>query len=132
MPKITKATFKSFVNKNKDRLFIKTLSSFDGMTDCVTEVKDNFSPAIASDHALKQPAYTLGLHGIWLVGQGRDYFEPYEAEGFKGYEVYNSCGSFIVAVKVRLCHCGKSRPKWEHIHCNLERGITGYEKEGQS
>jgi len=33
--KITRATLKSFIKKNKCQLYVKVVSSFDGMTDCV-------------------------------------------------------------------------------------------------
>lgn len=35
--KITRATIKSFVKKNKDQLYISNKSDFDGMVDGVTE-----------------------------------------------------------------------------------------------
>ena len=38
--KITRATFKSFINKNAGNLLIKCKSDFDGMVDCVMENKN--------------------------------------------------------------------------------------------
>jgi vesicle coat complex subunit len=94
--KITRATFKSFVNKNKENLLVKVKSNFDGMVDCVTEVKDTFTPATKSNLSEK---YTLGIQGIWLVGQSRDWFKEYKESGLTGIEVSNCCGSFVVAIR---------------------------------
>ena len=91
MNKITKATFKSFIKKNKDKLYYKKLSDFDGMVDCVMPIKgewmkvDNYNKLLNND---------LG----WLVGNGRDYFSSIE----NGIEVYNSCGSFQVKTINRI------------------------------
>lgn len=102
--KITKATFKSFVNKNRANLYVRTDSSFDGMTDCVESVNGSFALAQADTRHTSRNSWveerTLGINGIWLVGQSRDYFEPYNRNGFAGISVHNSCGSFVVAVKV--------------------------------
>ena len=95
MKKITKATLKSFVKKNKGQLFINVTSSFDGMTDGCESVKGGFRPEQTTDFEKN----TLGVKGIWLVGSSRDYFRPYNDEGFEGIEVYNCCGRFVVAVK---------------------------------
>jgi len=82
MKKITKATFKSFIKKNEGKLFIQCVSSFDGIFDGVEYVHD-----------------TLGYNGIWLVGGSRDYFTAFDNGDFTGYEVYNCCGSFIIATQ---------------------------------
>ncbi len=67
--KITKATLKSFVRKNADRLFIMNLSDFDGMTDCVQQNDAaRFRPVKPSDIANPE-SHTLGISGAWLVGQ---------------------------------------------------------------
>lgn len=98
MKKITLATVKKFIKENKDNLLIKVESKFDGMTDCVQSVKDNFDKAISTEWSLKT-ANTLGIQGAWFVGESRDYFTKYESDSLTGIEVYNSCGSFILAVK---------------------------------
>ena len=97
--KITRTTFKTFVAKNRERLLIRTESSFDGMTDCVecSAVRafrpvENASPGCEIN--------TLGLNGMWLVGQSRDWFSAFEADGMTGIHVSNCCGSFTVAVAV--------------------------------
>lgn len=96
MKRITKATFKSFVKKNRANLYVKVKSSFDGMTDCVQQLNGGFAPA-------KEAVYThennLGIGGVWLVNGSRDYFREVTQDGFTGIEVYNCCGTFVVAVK---------------------------------
>lgn len=95
--KITKATFKSFLkNAQIENLFINVKSSFDGMTDSCEQRNGGFKPAQKTDSHIE---YTLGFNGIWIVGGGRDYFQVFESNGFKGFEVFNACGSFIVAQK---------------------------------
>jgi len=96
MVKITKATFKSFIRRNADKLYIMNLSDFDPMTDCVQQIDSaGFRKAKLTEHSNN---HTLGIAGVWLVGQSRDYFTAYEKDGFRGIEVYNSCGNFVVAV----------------------------------
>jgi hypothetical protein len=43
--------------------------------------------------------HTLGINGVWLVGDGRDYFYPYDDDVMTGLRVNNCCGSFILAIK---------------------------------
>jgi hypothetical protein len=95
--KITLATVKSFVRKNSERLFINVKSSFCGYTDCVERVNGDFAKATKANPV--NDSYTLGIAGAWFVGQSRDYFRPFENEKYTGVEVYNSCGSFILAVE---------------------------------
>ena len=91
--KITLATVKSFIRKSNN-LHIKFLSSFDGMVDCVMPSEQNdFSPTLPSD---RHHENTLGIHGAWFT-HGRNWFESYECERFKGIKVSNCCGSFILA-----------------------------------
>lgn len=94
--KITLATLKSFVNKNKEQLYLKVESSFSGMTDMVETIEQPFSKAEAYDGNLKN---TLGFRGIWLVGSSRDYIKTFENDTFKGFAVSNCCGDFLVAIK---------------------------------
>lgn len=98
--KITRATIKSFINREmkNGNLFINKLSSFDGMVDCVMPVKSDFrkvEPCTRHENANK---YTLGVKGAWFVGSSRDHFTVYADDNFIGYEVYNCCGSFILAM----------------------------------
>lgn len=96
MPKITKATLKSFINKNRDKLFIREKSSYCGMIDGLEYSNEGFKKAEQSE---RQEKYSLGVKGVWLVGGSRNSFSSYNDENFSGIEVYNCCGSFIVAIK---------------------------------
>ena len=96
MTKITKATLKSFVRKNANKLFINVKSSFDGQVDGCEPCHAGFQPAVRSEI---HEGHTLGYKGIWLVSGSRDYFRPYNENGFEGIEVSNCCGYFIVAIK---------------------------------
>lgn len=97
MTKITKATFKSMLKKNEGRLYIKETSRFDGMVDCVMPTGNGEYVPLLKDPGAHEN--TLGYRGIWLVGGGRDYFQPIVEGEFKGIRVSNCCGSFTVAVK---------------------------------
>lgn len=120
MAKMTKSTFKSFLKKNEGKLFIQHESSFDGMSDMVEFVpsaKRKFIPLekktlsdmdyrIAEERGTSRERLedctfnspnTLGYIGVWLVDSSRNWFKPYEDDQFQGIEVYNCCGSFIVA-----------------------------------
>lgn len=99
MSKITKATFKSFIAKNRENLHIKVKSSFDGMVDCVTDTGNGWTKA---EPTSDNQQYTLGIGGLWLVGQSRDYFEAFDQEGFTGIRYYNCCGSGVLAVPTTL------------------------------
>lgn len=95
--KPTMATLKSFIRKNPGQLYIKKKSSFDGMTDCVEfDRSAAFVPAVAPERTHPE---NLGIAGAWCVGQSRDYIREFNADGFRGFEVYNCCGSFVLAVK---------------------------------
>jgi hypothetical protein len=94
--KITKATFKSFIRKNADMLFVNQKSSFDGMTDGIESCHGGFQRA---EFGEQHSEHTLGLRGLWLVGGSRNYFDAYEDETFVGIEVCNCCGKSIVAIK---------------------------------
>ena len=94
--RVTLATVKSFAKKNAKSLCIKNLSNFDGMDDCVRNHNNpTFREATAVD--VNVP-YTWNI-GAWFVGSSRDYFNTYNQDGFFGYEVSNSCGSFVLAIK---------------------------------
>ena len=98
MAKVTMATIKSFVKKNEGRLYIRTLSAFDGMTDCVGQIparERSFQPVEPGT----RPPNDLGIHGAWFVGRSLDYFTPICEDGFVGFHVYNCCGSFDLAVR---------------------------------
>jgi hypothetical protein len=95
--KITLATFKSFVKKAFDEgnLYVKEQSRFDGMMDCVaSKEKPEFYQVRTMDAMEK---HTLGICGLWLVYGSRDCFRAFENSEFIGIELFNSCGSCLVA-----------------------------------
>lgn len=95
--KITRATFKSFINKNRDKLYVRVDGRFDGMTDCVQRNNNAaFFPAKDTDLSHEN---TLGVQGVWLVNGSRDRYSEFKGHGYTGIEVYNCCGSFIVAIR---------------------------------
>lgn len=94
--KPTLATLKAFVRKNSGALYLNVKSTFDGMVDGIEYRRDGFQPTKASDHNEK---HNLGINGVWLVGQSRDYISRIDENGFVGFHVYNCCGSFDLAVK---------------------------------
>lgn len=93
--KITRAIFKSFIKG--PGLFIKQISSFNGMTDGIDSIKDDFNEIKSVD---LQRQNTLGIKGLWLVGSSRDYFTYFNNGTFEGIEVYNSCGCSMVGRKI--------------------------------
>jgi len=97
MKKITRTTLKSFINQNKDSVYVKNESSFSGMTDCIETL--NGSQFIKAEYSTDNYEYTLGVAPAWFVGSSRDYFTAFENEEFTGYEVCNCCGKFIVATR---------------------------------
>lgn len=100
--KITRATLKSFINKNKSELYINIKRSFDGRVDCVTECDNGFSKIasiVSNDYFQRQEKYTMGIQGLWLVGQSRDYFQTYDDGMYQGISISNCCGLSILAVK---------------------------------
>jgi hypothetical protein len=94
--KVTKATFKSFIKKNRASLLIMVSSRFDGMTDCCESTGDkDFTAALDSD---RFEEHTIGIQGVWLVGGGRDWFFTFETETHIGIEYSNCCGSGAIAI----------------------------------
>ena len=102
LKKITLTTIKNFVSRElaNDNLYIKTLSSFDAMTDSIkVDNEANFSKAEITDWSEKSKNNTLRVRGIWIVRRGNDYFTRYTDEQCIGYRISNCCGSFIIAMK---------------------------------
>jgi hypothetical protein len=98
--KITLATLKSFIHRElkNDNLYIKKESDFNGMADCVMPVEN--SDFIKVKYPIDEnDKYSLGIKGLWLVGQSRDSFRDWSNDEFMGFEVFNCCGSCIVAMK---------------------------------
>lgn len=96
--RITLATIKKFIRDNKQNLYALCQSSFDGMTDCVESRKEGWVKVDGAkiDFSKEQ---NLGIAPIWFVRESRDNFEIYDENGMKGYRIFNSCGSSVIAVK---------------------------------
>jgi hypothetical protein len=103
MKKITRSTIKSFINREikNGNLYINNKSTFDGMVDGVMPLKGGFTKVEPCPRHDNVQRYTLGIKGAWFVGQGRDHFTPWADDNFIGYEIYNSCGQFILAMSRR-------------------------------
>ena len=99
MKKITRTPIKSFIKKNFDDLYISTRPRFNGMIDCVDACADQSFHKVERDERERFHDTSLGIKNAYFVGSSRDYFQPYDLDGFKGYEIYNCVGSFILAVK---------------------------------
>jgi hypothetical protein len=91
--KITIAGLKSFIRKNRDDLYVKTLSDFDGMTDCVQPVEMDFVKVNPNCIDFADNT-TLGMPCVWLVCAGRNYCYMWDDES--GISVHNSCGSWEI------------------------------------
>ena len=93
--KNTLSTIKAFCRREakNGNLWIKKLSAFSGMIDCVESVADNFKKTNFDE----KEEYTYGMAGAWFAG--RNYIQEYTNNDFIGYEISNCCGSFIVAMK---------------------------------
>jgi hypothetical protein len=101
MKKPTLATLKSFIRKNEANLMIRCDRSFDGMTDCVEMSENPQFRSLVKLNNDSQSEHSLGFghgSGVWLVGGSRDYIKSYSENGMTGFEVYNCCGSFVLAV----------------------------------
>ena len=94
--KITRATIKSFVKKNFNNLYIKNLTEFDGMQDMTVANKNaEFRKAVPTQRDFN---YTLGVDGAYVL-PNRNLFDPFENENYVGYNVWNCCGEFVIAIK---------------------------------
>jgi len=95
--KITAATFKSFVKRNSDNLWVMNISDFNGMTDGIEHVEN---PKWKKTFLTGDDFYKRSwVEFVYMVGHGRDYFRLYEDENFIGINVYNCCGSCNLAIK---------------------------------
>ena len=96
MKKITLAGLKSFIRKNKDNLYIKVKSDFDGMVDGIVEVDMDWKKVEAEkiDFTDKN---TMGICGAWLVGESRDRIQITDDGDL--ITVGNCCGSWEICRK---------------------------------
>ena len=96
MAKITMATVKSFIRKNTDNLYLKKINSYDSMCDGVNErAAHGFTQVALNPQA---HANKLGIDGAWCT-PGGNLLTEYNDGIFKGFDVYNCCGHFVIAVK---------------------------------
>lgn len=95
----TMSTIKSFIKKNEGRLYIKNLSNFDGMVDCVMPCDDNGFRLAQAPNAGRNHENSLGIRGAWFVLGGGDRVYEFSDGQFVGYEVYNCCGNFFLAIQ---------------------------------
>jgi hypothetical protein len=98
MKRPTMTTVKSFIKKNHGNLYLNVKSSFDGMTDgCEYHKNSQFEKV---EHTEKHCDNTLGIAGAWFVrGRSGDLLTPFDNGEYVGFDVYNCCGTFIIAVK---------------------------------
>ena len=106
--KITLATIKSFIRKNKDNLYLQQRTRFDGMVDCVLPVKDVSISKINPLLIDFNESHTYGIKNAWFVGSSRDYFTQLttgikcnDFDNFTGYEVWNCVGSFFILTPIK-------------------------------
>jgi len=106
--KPNRTTFKTFLKHGYGKLFIKNLSSFDGMVDCVMPMDNQgwhkLTPKddqkdLPINEIMGSHDYNLGFNGIWLTKQ-RDFFNWYKSNDYVGIEVSNCCGNFIIGWRV--------------------------------
>jgi len=89
MAKFTRASLKSWIKKNKDNLYIKKTSSFNGMIDCVDSVEDPKNIRVESERIDFTKKHDFWIVGLWLVPGSRNSFDLDNNE----VRVYNCCGS---------------------------------------
>ena len=94
--KITKASIKSFIKKNEGKLYIRRISDFSPITDCVEEVNGDLEKVEITENSLKN---TLGVNGLWLAGGSNDTYTEFETKELKGFNIYNCCGEVNLVIK---------------------------------
>lgn len=100
MARITLSTVKKFIRDNAQKgLFVKSVSSFDSMTDSVEQKEGSTFSRVVPESIDFKKENDLGIDGLWLVRESRDFFYEFDQNGMKGYRISNSCGVSIIAVK---------------------------------
>ena len=103
MTKITLTTIKKFIKENKNNIYIKNITHFNGMTDGIDNC-ENQNFYLSEQTEIKQKQYgrdnTLGLKGAHFVFDSKDYFETFNENNFKGFKISNCIGHFVIATKV--------------------------------
>ncbi len=132
MARITIVTIKNFIRDNKLNLWIKHSFSHNGSIDGIEYSEDkSFSPVEKADRSLDN---NLGIAGAWFVLGSRDSFSEYKQNGFLGYDVYNSCGSFTIAkkwpsninLKTTIKLTLDARPEYTRILTNQEKYMLNH------
>lgn len=95
--KKTLSSLKAFIRKNKNNLYIKQTSDFNGMIDGVEICENATFVKVQPEEIDFNSKYTLGINGLWLVGNSRDSITFNEESNT--YRVYNSCGSCELLAK---------------------------------
>lgn len=94
--RITMATVKSFIKKNSDKLFLKKINSYDGTIDGINDrASHGFTRVVYNPNSHSNQ---LGIEGAWFT-PGRNLLTVYDDGTYKGYDVCNCCGHFIIAIK---------------------------------
>jgi hypothetical protein len=112
MKKITLRTVKAFINKHRHELQLKPVRGFGNKGMALVDIQGEFKPVKSTKYHL---FYTLGINEAWFVGNGCDYIDLYSRDDKTGYEVYNACGSFILAVDA---------PLWKQRCFHTHKGIN--------
>jgi hypothetical protein len=98
--RITRATIKGFVNRNRENLLFRGISDFDPMTDCVEHNSVRVWAKAHRNDCAEDNRETSGIAGVWLVGGSRNCFSSISEPGITGYHCYNCCGSWDIGVEV--------------------------------
>ena len=91
---ITAITVRSFVKRNEGKVFFKKTAEFDGMTDCIEQIADNWHEA---EYCL-DIRRGIGVRNAYII-DGRTYYYAYEDSEFVGYRYSNCVERGIIAVK---------------------------------
>jgi hypothetical protein len=96
MAKTTLATIKSFIKKNSNNLYLMRYHKFDSSYDGI-----RLDPNPAFEQVTYNPvsdSHRLGIDGAWFTYGGNN-FTPYDDGVYKGFNVYNCCVNFVIAIK---------------------------------
>ena len=98
--KLTRNSIKKLAKQ--ENIFLNVKTAFSGMTDGTEDKKEGFKPVSYNNVAKDSYLYdvTLGIEGMWSI-KGRDLIEEYNDGTYEGLYVYNSCGSFVLAKKIK-------------------------------
>lgn len=99
MKKITLATIKKFIRDNKENLYFKSDSRFDGMVDMVLQSENPEWHKVTVNLENMDDSSDLGTKYAYFVKDSRDSFREFSQDAYKGFYVFNCCGSFYLARK---------------------------------